>query len=173
MSEPSSGPSDSRPASAAAQGPGFVDSRLPASSVWRVTIAALLGAVIGTVIGATWQALSEPDRPAEDSLGLLHLALVLGLPVLVVVSWGVLALTGPAWVAPTVTIAGLAAGSYAVGVYQKTTGTSGAPPVALPALAWCASYAAVALACSPRVSRLLRGAMLALLIAPAVLFLVR
>ncbi|MBX7270152.1 hypothetical protein KIF24_31770 [Micromonospora sp. Llam7] len=105
--------------------------------------------MIGTVIGVTWRALSESDRPAEDTLGLLYLAAVIGLPVLVVVSWGVLALTGPAWAAPAVTIAGLAAGSYAVGLYPTVAGTSAAPPVALCALAWAASYAAVALACLP------------------------
>ncbi|TDB81390.1 hypothetical protein [Micromonospora sp. KC721] len=136
-----------------------------------MAIPALLGAILGALVGVVWRGLREPGRSAEDAIGLLYLSVVVGPPVLVVVSWVVLALTGPAWTAPTVTIAGLAAGTYAVALYLTVTDTSGAPPVALCALAWGASYAVVAVACLPGVSWLLRGAMVALLLAPAVLLL--
>ncbi|MGW0505036.1 hypothetical protein [Micromonospora sp. NPDC003241] len=145
---------------------------MPTSSAWRVAIAAFLGAVFGTTIGATWRALSEQDRPAEDTIGLLILALVVGLPTIVVVSWVLLALTGPAWVAPTVTIGGLAAGGFALGLYQQTIDPSGLPPVAVYASIWGTCYAAVALACLPRVLRPVRVGIIALLVAPPVLLLV-
>ncbi|MEV2237796.1 hypothetical protein [Micromonospora sp. NPDC049891] len=170
MVESPSGPSESPRAST--HGPQRADNRLPASSFWRVTIAALLGALVGTVIGVTWRALTESDRPSEDIIALTFLAWLVGLPVLLVVSWVVLALTGPAWVAPTVTIAGLAAGAYVEGLYQKATGSSDATPVAICALAWGACYTAVALACLPGLSRAVRIALAALLITPAILFLV-
>jgi hypothetical protein len=89
----------------------------------------------------------------------------------VAVSCAVLALTGPAWVAPTVTIAGLAAGSYVLGLCQKATGSSGAPEVALCASAWGSCYAIVALACLPGVPRPVRVVVVVLLIAPMFLFL--
>ncbi|MER5457174.1 hypothetical protein ABT008_20530 [Micromonospora sp. NPDC002389] len=145
---------------------------MPTSSAWRVAIAALLGAVFGTTIGATWRALNEQDRPAEDSIGLLYLTLVVGLPTIVVVSWVLLALTGPAWVAPTVTIGGLATGGFALGLYQQTIDPSGLPPVAVYASIWGTCYAAVALACVPRVLRPVRVGIIALLVTPAILSLV-
>ncbi|TDC38521.1 hypothetical protein [Micromonospora sp. KC213] len=169
MSEASSGPPDPLPPSAAAWGSSRARCGRPEFSAWDVGIPALLGAVLGALVGVVWRALYEPGRSAEDTIGLLIVALTVGPPVLVVVSWVVLALTGPAWTAPTVTIAGLAAGSFAVALYLTVTDTSGAPPVALCALAWGASYAAVAVACLPRVSWLVRGAMVALLVTPAIL----
>ena len=142
---------------------------MPTSSAWRVVIAAFLGAVFGTTIGATWRALIEQDRPAEESIGLLYVSLAIGLPTIVVVSWVLLALTGPAWVALTVTIGGLATGNHALGLYHQIIGSSELPPVSVYASIGATCYAAVALVCLPGVSRSVRIGIVALLVAPAIL----
>lgn len=111
------------------------------------------------------------ERGQCDCVGIAFVVLPLALVVGIGVSWAVLAWATNAWVAPTVTLGGSAAAGYVVAVYQDVVAGGDPAPPAMTAAAWGLCYGAVGIACLPRLSRTIRGLLVAGLLAPAVVYL--